>query len=131
MALLSTTSGFLYTVILLAITVGGFFAVRFGFNKELMTRLKDTNDVLTRQVEALTRRVSELEKRDAFKDGLIDTITQALERKNIKITIDGDMVTLTERKSGASSSIRPPRIKAAHPLTPAPNALTRDDLKDK
>lgn len=129
MTTLSSASGLLYTFLLLCVLIGGFFAARYGFTKDLMARLKDTNDILAKQVEALTKRVAELEKREALNLGVIDTITQALSKKNIKITIDGDMVTLTD-KAGNSSSVRP-RIKTGHPLTPAPGALTRDDIKEK
>lgn len=124
--LFSWTS-FLYMLILLCLTVGGFAVIRFGYYKELMARLKDTNEILMKQIEALTLRVAELEKREAVNLGVIDTITQALSKKNIKITIDGEMVTLTS-SSGVSSSIRP-RIKTAKSLTPAPGTLSKKDLE--
>lgn len=126
--LFSWTS-FLYMLILLCLFVGGFAVFRFGYYKELMARLKDTNEILIKQIEALTLRVAELEKREAVNLGVIDTITQALSKKNIKITIDGEMVTLTDGQ-GTSSSIRP-RIKTAKPLTPAPNSFTKKDIEQQ
>ncbi|BCL83167.1 hypothetical protein ccbrp13_56320 [Ktedonobacteria bacterium brp13] len=68
------------------------------------------NEVLQSQIDSLRDGVDDLKKENLSLRQIIETIKDALKAKGMIITIDGDLVTITDLK-GSASSIRRRSIK--------------------
>lgn len=99
---------FLNIVLVVCLTVGGLFAFRNGRQTQLAKLQKDTNDTLQQRISALEGKIADFEKENAVQRHIIDTITSALKQRGVLITIDGDLVTITDQNTGVSSSRKRP-----------------------
>lgn len=115
---------YINTILVVCLTVGGFFAFRNGRQAQL-TRFQDaTNKALKQRIEALEGKITDFEKENVIQRHIIDTITSALAQRGLIITINGDMVTISD-KSGLSTTHRKQRSTP----TPAP-VIKKDDDDD-
>lgn len=94
---------FAFNVVLgVCVLIGGFLAVRNGKRAELVKFQRETIEALQQRIETLEGKISDFEKENVIQRHIIDTITLALKKRGMVITIDGDMVTI-EDKSGSST----------------------------
>lgn len=89
------------TVLVVCLTVGGFFAFRNGRQTQLGKFQKDTIDALQDRLNVLENKTNDLEKENVVQRHIIETITSALKQRGLVVTIDGDMVSISD-KSGTS-----------------------------
>lgn len=104
------------TILAICVTVGGLYAVKQGYSKEsgeaqgrLITSMKAEMDILRDRIVDLEKRNTELEIRQ-------ETIIVALDKKNIKVTIDGTMVTIVDRQGSSSMRGRSTRPATVQPI---------------
>lgn len=79
--------------------IGGLFAFRNGRQTQLSKFQESTNTALKQRIEALEGKISDLEKENAVQRHIIGTITSALKQRGMIVTIDGDMVTISDKTS--------------------------------
>lgn len=102
------------TVLLIGLTVGGFtYAFRNGRSGKLVKDQKDTIDLLEQRTRVLEAKVSDLEKQNAVQQHIIDTVTSALEQEGRYITINGDLVTISDKDGGGRKVYRK-RVPRSH-----------------
>lgn len=94
--------------------IGGIIAVRKGYSKETAEAMERLNKALDEEITVLRRRVESLEKDRATQDRVLATIRYALRQYGLKITIDGDFVTLRD----ASGKSKITRIQDKLSITP-------------
>jgi hypothetical protein len=104
-------------VLALCVTVGGIFAIRNGQQTQLVKFQKDTNDALRSRIEALEDKIADFEKENVIQRHIIDTITLALEKEGIVITINGDLVSIENMKTGVSQHRKRSTITTQHSAT--------------
>lgn len=92
-----------YIVLIGGIVLGGIFAVRKGQSKETQDAMERLNDTLDGEIKVLRRRVDDLEKERATQDRVIATIRYALKSQGLRVTIQGDFVTISD-STGKSKS---------------------------
>lgn len=102
---LSPLINIIYLVLLTCIVIGGLFAMRKGYSKEAQEAMKSLNDTLDEEIKGLRRRVDDLERDRATQDRVIATIRSVLKTYNLRVTIQGDVVTIND-SVGKSKSMR-------------------------
>lgn len=112
----------IYVLIACAGLVGAFFAGRRGRNKEITDAATQLNETLDKEIEALRRRVVDLEQDRNRQYDILDTIRYALRQEGLSIVINGEFVSLL--KTGMPNKIT--RIKPRRP-TPPPQQNDDDD----
>jgi hypothetical protein len=110
----------LSAVLTISFVIGG-FSFKNGRQEKLAKFQKDTNDALEQRIKALEGRSADLEKENIIQRHIIETITLALKQKGLIITIDGDMVTITDQNTNSSSH----RKRMIH--TQPPGALPKKE----
>lgn len=71
--------------------IGTFFAVRYGRQTSLTKFQEDTNKALTDRIKVLEDKIIDLEKDKIRYEHIIDTITSALRKRGLVISVDGEM----------------------------------------
>jgi hypothetical protein len=95
------------------ITIGGLvIAVRTGYSKAASDIQERVISALKEREELLSRRIEDLERNESRQNSIISTIRYALKQRGLKITIEGDFVTLSEA-SGKSSKVTRIQDRAA------------------
>jgi uncharacterized protein YlxW (UPF0749 family) len=89
-------------------TVGGFFAFRHAVKTKVIELQHETIELLQAQIEALEHKTDSLKEENTRQALIIETIQSALKQKGMIVTIDGDLVTITDAQGGRSS-VRKPR----------------------
>lgn len=87
---------YLNIVLMICLAVGGFVAWRKGYSQESNTIQVSTIDALKEEVASLRRKVDDLEKERSTQDRVIATIRYALKSQGLRVTIEGDFVTLRD-----------------------------------
>ncbi len=83
-----------------ALGIGGLIGiVYFTFRSGLTALQKQVNEALRERVDVLESKIADLEKEKAIHRHIIDTITSALKQRGMVVTIDGDMVTISDKTS--------------------------------
>lgn len=101
-----TTLYFYNALTTLAAIIGGFFAFRKGHHGQIMQIKDDTINAMQQQINAIKAELELLRNENTRQGIVIQTIQNALKKRGIFITIDGDMVTISDA-SGSSSFIQP------------------------
>lgn len=86
-----------YMIGIIASICGAFFVGKRARIKESITAAAQLNETLEKEVDALRRRVVDLERDRSRQYEVLDTIRYALKQKGLKIIIDGDFVTLADQ----------------------------------
>lgn len=92
-------------VLLIGLTIGGFFAFKRGYSKETGEIQERVIAALKEEMGILHSKVDDLEKERATQDRVIATIRYALRQYGLKVTIAGDFVTLND-SHGQSKTTR-------------------------
>jgi hypothetical protein len=93
---LSQSLGILNLFLLVCSAVGGFFALRHARKVAIIEIQKDTIEALQAQIDTLKDRQEGLECKNSHLEHIISTITDALKARGIIVTVDGDLVTITD-----------------------------------
>lgn len=88
-------------VIALGTLAGGYIAFRHGFNKQASEIQERVIDALETEMNTLRVKINTLEKDNEHLRKIIDLITQALNTRGWKITIDGDIVSVNDNSGGS------------------------------
>jgi len=86
--------------------VGGIFVFRKAQKNATVQVQEQTIVALQQQIDALTHRIDNLEREKERQAHIIETIQEALKRRGILVTIDGDLVTISDGTATSSSMIR-------------------------
>lgn len=97
------------TIITLLIIVGGYIAIRSGKHRAAGDIQGQVIDALKAELEALQRRVDSLEKENTRLTQIMSLIKQALRRRGLTISIDGDLVTISDNGTSQSARIQEER----------------------
>lgn len=90
-------------LLVICVTVGGFFAFRNGKQTQLAKFQSDTITALKERISTLEGKITDVEKENVIQRHVLETITSALKQRGLIITVDGDLVTITDQKTGTSS----------------------------
>ena len=90
-------------LLVICVTVGGFFAFRNGKQTQLAKFQNDTITALKERISSLENKITDFEKENVIQRHVLETITSALKQRGLIITVDGDLVTITDQKTGTSS----------------------------
>lgn len=121
---MNTILPFLNSILLVAATVGGFFAFRSSRNNTIISVQKDTIQALQDQVNALESKVTSLSKENVYQQSIIELIQSAMMQAGYAITISGDMVSVKQETANqiTTSSVRRPLATIAQGLAPGVTA---------
>lgn len=97
-----------YLILLIGAIIGAFFVGRRGRSKEINEANTQLNSTLNQEIEALRRRVIDLERDRNRQYDILDTIRYALRQEGLSIVINGEFVSLL--KPGTPNKIT--RIKS-------------------
>lgn len=89
-------------LLVICVTVGGFFAFRNGKQTQLAKFQTDTITALKERISTLEGKITDVEKENVIQRHVLETITSALKQRGLIITVDGDLVTITDQKTGES-----------------------------
>jgi len=107
---LYNAAGIINTALMLCLMVGGYMAIRSGKQQQAGTIQSQVIDALKAELETLQRRVDTLEKENTRLTQIMLLIKTALRQRGIAVTIDGDIVTISD-DTGSSSAIRQQHIQ--------------------
>lgn len=97
----------LAAILSIGITVGGLsIALRGGYSKAAGEVQERLIKALKEEVDHLNKKVSEVEKDRERQNSVLSTIRYVLKQRGLKITIDGDFVTLSESSGKSSRATR-------------------------
>lgn len=115
MDILSQYLGILNLLLLICAAVGGYFAVRHARKAAIIAIQDQTIKALQDQIDALKDKVDSLDKENVQQRVIIETIQEALKQRGIIVTIDGDLVTISDidgthsmRRRGSGAPVVPP-----------------------
>ncbi len=109
-------------VLLVGLTLGGILAVRKGFFQEAGQIQETALDALEKEVASLRRKVDDLEKERSTQDQVIATIRYLLKQYGLRITIAGDVVTVSD-SAGKSKFTRIQKLPVKSPDDDDPDAI--------
>lgn len=94
-------------------SIGGFFAFRHAVKTKVIELQHETIDLLKTQIDTLEQKVDLLKEENVRQSLIIETIQAALKQKGIIVTIDGDLVTISDGKQSSSvkRSAKSPTLK--------------------
>ena len=107
----STIDAIIHLVSVAIIAVIGLLAYRSGISRTQATSQDNTIRALQGEINVLKDRISEVEKENHRHTQTIGLIKSALSQRGMIITIDGDLVTISDTK-GSSQSARIQEEKA-------------------
>lgn len=94
-------------------SIGAILFTRRGRKVEIVHIQDETIVALEQQIKAIKDKLSDLE-RDKFRlQQIIETIQAALLKRGIHVTIDGDLVIVSDTKVSVSAKTQTTRIKKA------------------
>jgi hypothetical protein len=105
---LNTLAPLINTVLLIATSIGAFFFIRNSRRQTVIGLQSDAIDALQSQVVSLQARLESLEEENSRLRTVLDTIRAALKEQGIIITIDGEMVSITNQRANKTHYRRPP-----------------------
>ena len=90
-------------VLSICIIVGGYIAVRQGFNHTAGEAQERAINALESEMDALHSRIEALEHENTRLEQIITTICAALKQRGMHIVIDGTMVSIRDSGTGETS----------------------------
>jgi cell division protein FtsB len=97
-------AGILNTVVILLVLAGGYIALRSGKHQKTGEIQGQVIEALKAELETLQRRMDRLEKENTRLTQTIGLIKSALSHRGMIITIDGDLVTISDNKGSIQSA---------------------------
>lgn len=93
------------TIVVIAI-VGSYYIVRSGVGKTTASAQQDAIVALQAQVSALKDDVADLTKENARLEQVVQTICSALKTRGMIITVQGELISIEEVKTGKTTVTR-------------------------
>ena len=103
MDMLASVLSIVSTLLAIAGLIGAAFAFRQAKKTELIKIKDETIDALQDQMKTIRDKQDDLERQNTRLENILATIQEALKKRGILVTIDGDLVSITE-VSGVSTS---------------------------
>lgn len=104
--------GIIDAVFILIMSIVGYIAVRnikrdaiIAVQEKTIVAYTQQNEVLQGQIDTLKENILDLKKENVYQQHIVETIQEALKKRGMIVTIDGDLVTITDAK-GSSSTMR-------------------------
>ncbi len=107
MALLSEWLPLVNLTFLIFLAIGGFVAYRVGFARTTEEVQERVINALNVEMSLLRDRVLATEKENARLSQIILIITSALKKWGLSVTIDGELVSISDTKTTQTSRITP------------------------
>jgi hypothetical protein len=107
MGLLSEWLPLVNLAFLIFLAIGGFVAYRVGFARTTEEVQERVINALNVEMSMLRDRVLATEKENARLSQIILIITNALKKWGLSVTIDGELVSITDTKTTQTSRISP------------------------
>lgn len=85
-------------LISLLLLIGGYIAIRSGKQRQAGEIQSQVIDALKAELEALQRRMDTLERENIRLTHIMGLIKTALRKRGLTISIDGDLVTIDDRR---------------------------------
>lgn len=104
---------YINTALYIVTAIGGVYAFVRAKKSETIRIQNDTIQAMQQQIEVIKAKLDDMEKENSRLKQIIETIQFALRAKGIHITIDGDMVEISEQKKRSSISTRKRSTKIA------------------
>ncbi len=92
-------------VLLIATALGGIMAYRHGWTRTANEVQERVIGALNSELAALTSRIESMEKENIRLHQIIATICTALKQRGIAVTIEGDMVNISDQQGTHSQRI--------------------------
>jgi hypothetical protein len=93
---ISVTLSIFSVVLTIASAIGGFYAFKNGLSRTANEVQERVINALHEEISMLRGRLEDLEKENKKLDLLITTLCQALKRRGLIVTIEGNVVTVTD-----------------------------------
>ena len=104
---ISALSGLVTTGTLIVIAaIGSFYIIRSGVRKTTSEAQQDAIVALQAQVSALRNNVEDLTKENARLEQVVQTICSALKTRGMIITVQGELITIEDVKTGRTTATR-------------------------
>jgi len=104
---ISALSGLVTTGTLIVIAaIGSFYIIRSGVRKTTSEAQQDAIVALQAQVSALRNNVEDLTKENARLEQVAQTICSALKTRGMIITVQGELITIEDVKTGRTTATR-------------------------
>lgn len=87
-------------VMTIAVVLGGIFAFKVGMSKTASEIQERVISALRTEIQSLQDRISQLEKENTRLQQILGIIKSALKKRGLTITIDSDLVSIHDEKSG-------------------------------
>src|SRR5438105_13520687 len=92
-------------VLAIGTVVGGIFAFRHGFTRTVNEVQERVINALNLELATLASRIESMEKENIRLHQIIATLCSALKRRGVAITIEGDMVNISDESGTHSERI--------------------------
>ncbi len=99
-----------YLSIMLTTVVGGIIVFRVGIARTATEVQERVINALKSEIDSLKDRISELERENGQLSSKLNTMNRALRRRNMYITIDGELISTHEQ-------VQSPNINQAQHIT--------------
>ena len=113
------------TLLVLSGLVGAIFVFRNAKKNGIILIQDQTITALNQRLDAQENEIKALKDKNLYLEQVIETISTAMKKKGVVISVDGELVTFTD-SGGKSSTVR--RQKQA-PSTPSLQKNIQDDVK--
>jgi coenzyme F420-reducing hydrogenase alpha subunit len=102
--------GIMEIIITICAVIGGYFAFKKTQRETIIKFQKETIDSMKDRIDLLESRVEDLAKENYSLKQTLETIKEALKQRGMKVTIDGDLVTISDDQGNHSMrrNARPP-----------------------
>jgi 3-dehydroquinate dehydratase len=90
----------------IASIIGGFYAFKTSLSRTANEVQEHVINALNQEISVLRGRLDDLEKENKKLNQVIVTICEALKRRGLIVTIEGNLVTLTDGKNSQTARIQ-------------------------
>lgn len=107
--------GFIQIIITIFGMIGAFFAFRKVQRESIIKFQKETIDSMKDRIDLLEGRVNDLDKENYSLKQTLETVKEALKQRGMIVTIDGDLVTISDSdgKHSMRRNSKPPLARGS------------------
>jgi hypothetical protein len=103
---LSTLLSIFSVTLTIGSAIGGFYAFKNGLSRTANEMQERVNTALNQEMAVLRGRLEDLEKENKRLDQVIITICSALKRRGMVVSIEGNLVTVTDGRNSQTARIQ-------------------------
>ncbi len=97
---------FLYLMLMIGTVIGGIIAFRVGISRTASEIQERVINALKDEIDTLKDKVSDLEKENTRLNQTMSLIRKALHKRGLTITIDGDLVSISDAQGNTHQAGR-------------------------